>query len=190
MPPRPHWPRAFRRAGRPRPGCGPLSLYPQIDKGPIRCHFGPCRSTLWPIRGSALFGALIPIPFGRFGACRYTLWPIRADLFPFRPLSLYPLAICGHCALYRSTLWPFRRLSLYPLAISALIALPSGRFGPICCHFGPYRSILWSIWLPCRPLPLYPLPISALGYVPFVSVPCWAPCCRTFFKFSSLAMAG
>ena len=120
------------------------------------------------------------------------------------PLSLYPLVvsalialptgrfgpICCHFDPYRSALWPFRRLSLYPLVdlgrfvpISVLIALPFG-------HFGAYRSTLWSAWadlLPFRPLSLYPLAMSALSYVPFISVPCWAPCCRTLTTFSSLA---
>ena len=112
---------------------------------------------------------------------------------PFRPLSLYPLADKGLGPVwgpYPYTLWSFRCLSLYPLAdscrfvaISALIALPFG-------HFCAYRSTLWSIWaelLPFWPLSLYPLAISALSYVPFVSVPCEAPCCPTFSKFSSLA---
>ena len=118
----------------------------------MHCNVGPCRSTLRPIRGSALFGALIALPFGRFGAYRSTLWPIRADLLPFRPLSLYPLAI------------------------SALIALPSGRFGPICCYFGPCRSTLW----PFRRLSLYPLvdsgrlvAISTLIALPFCHFGAW-----------------
>ena len=47
---------------------GTLVPLPSGRFGPIRRHFGPYRSTLWPIRGSALLGALIALPFGRFGA--------------------------------------------------------------------------------------------------------------------------
>ena len=132
MPPRPHWPRAFRQAERAGPTWGPLSLYPQIDKGRF-----------------IAISALIALPSRYFGNYRYTLWSIWADLLRFRLLSLHP-------------------------------------FG----NFGAYRPTLWSIWsdlLPFRPLSLYPLAISALSYVPFVSVPCWAPCCRTLYKFSSPA---
>ena len=121
MPPRRHWGPRNPPGRAPSSHLGALIDVPSGPFGPTCCHLGPCRSTLWPIRGSALFGALIALPFGHFGAYRSTLWSIWADLLPFRPLSLYPLAM------------------------------------------------------------------SALSYVPFVSVPCWAHCCRTLSKFSNLA---
>ena len=48
---RPHWPDAYRQAERAGPTWGPLSLYPQIDKG----------------RFDAI-SALVALPFGHFGA--------------------------------------------------------------------------------------------------------------------------
>ena len=47
---------------------GALIDVPSGRFGPIHHRVGPYRSTLWPIRGSALFGALVALPFGRFGA--------------------------------------------------------------------------------------------------------------------------
>ena len=64
--PRRPWVRAYRWAER-----SPLGGLIDVRSGrfgPIRYHDGPYRSTLWPIRGSALLGALIALPFGRFGA--------------------------------------------------------------------------------------------------------------------------
>ena len=94
---------------------------------------------------------------------------IRADSSRLRPLLMYPLADKG----LGPVLGP---LSLYPLAISALSYVPFGRFGPICCHFGPYRSTLWptasvggpyrsTLW-PFRRLATYP------SYPYYVGTPC------------------
>ena len=78
-------------------------------------------------------------------------------------------------------------LSLYPLAISALSYVPFGRFGPICRHFGPYRSTLWptasvggpyrsTLW-PSRRLATYPSYPYRVG----------TPCPRTLSNFSRVA---
>ena len=87
------------------------------------------------------------------------------------PLSLYPLATSGRF-----------------IAMSTLVALPSGRFGPLCCHFGhcpstllPFRQLFAdggpcpsTFWPkkcaigPWRPLSLYPL-------ADFSPRPTWGP---------------
>ena len=110
---------------------------------------------MYPLANSSRFvamSALVALPFGRLGArpCwgpyRSTLWPIRADLLPFRPLSLYPLAVSaifrgwGPVSLYRQAVpatfrgytYTFRirtaakPLSFYPLADSDKFADASG----------------------------------------------------------------
>ena len=145
---------------------GPLSLYPVAisalialpsDRfGPICCHFGPYRCTLWPFRRLSLYpladsgrfvaiSALIALPFGRLG-----------DRPCWGPLSLYPLADSGRF-----------------VTISVLIALPFGQIGGSATVWGP--------------LSLYPLAVSALSYVPFVSAKRGAPLSRTLSKFSSSA---
>ena len=106
----------------------------------------------------------------------FFLYPLAASS-RFRPLSLYPLADKG----LGPVLGP---LSLYPLAISALSYIPFGRFGPICRHFGPYRSTLWptapvggpyraTLW-PIRHLATYPLADSGRFFVisALIALPC------------------
>ena len=84
---------------------GALIPLPSSRFGPIRRHFGPYRSTLWPIRGSALLGVLIDVPSGRFG-------PIRADSSSFWALNDVP----------------FGRFSASS-QLRTLIHVPFGRFG-------------------------------------------------------------
>ena len=121
-----------------------------------------------PALGSAHPAGLgVLVPFG--GPCPSTLWPIRADLLQCRPLSLYPSAD--------------KRLG----PVGLLIALPSGRFGPISCHFGPCPSTLWpfrqffAVGGPC-PSTVKPFQqLFAVTHTPFVSAPPPSPCRSTLW---------
>ena len=173
MPPRP--PLAPRiPPGRAGPShLGALVHVPSGHFEPICCNVGPCRSTLWPIRGSALLGplslypladsgrfvaisALVPLPSGRFDKFSRlgALGPLPSSRFDKCPrLRIQPFVSAPPPCPCRSTLWPIRTNLPMPLAsgrgdVQSEQPVPFNRAFRLQPHGGgdPSLSLLhWSI---------------------------------------------
>ena len=122
------------RAGSSR--LGALVHVPSGQFGPIYCNVGPCRSTLWPIRGSALLGPLSLYPLadsGRFVAIS-ALLPLPSGRFN----NFSRLGVLIPIPSRRFDNFSRLRIHLsYRHRRQALVALPSGRFRQLCRGLWP-----------------------------------------------------